>query len=866
MKPSPNHIKLFFVSFFFLYALAFQVRAQVHGLGFASHDVVVDQRTGLDLSPEGMIEIDGSFKLSFDMAFMPNDKDLFGYIFRIIENDKNNIDLIFNKRYFTPDLPSEDPNHFKLIIGERFTKINFNIPPQKMLNQWNSFALEFDVEHNRLIAYVDHKKYMETQVKFNKRNAYKILFGINNYLGFKTKDTPPIKIRNVKITAGQTVNYFWPLNEADGDVAHEQIRNEHGHVVNPLWIRAMHRNWKPVKTWSVKGKGGSVAFNPAASLLYIVGNDSLYTYSVNDSKLSATAYKSGSLNLPNSNQSIYNNYNQTLYNYYIDRQSKILTSFDFKTKKWSKNYNITPIIEYWQSNSFFSAQDSSLYIMCGYGQLTYKNEINKYDLIGKNWEKVKPEGDFFSPRYLAALGTNQDGKTAYLMGGYGSASGKQILNPKNLYDLIKYDIKTKTSKKIYELKVPEKDFVFANSMIVDEKMKTFTALCYSNHVDNSSLSLFVGSLDKPTYKIIGGQIPFTFQDTRSFANLYYNPSSKQFVAVVLFRTDEYSKVSVYTLNSPADESVLAVEPITSPSKLNSGYIAICSILIVILIAVFYWIRKRSNRVLEPMAMPVPLPPTLPLSLSLNTPDQIPLVLPDQASVLLFGDLKLYDAKGNDITGKYTSLVKELFLVIFVYSLKTGRGISPEKLIEMLWGHKSSESARNNRSANLSKLRSLLSQLAHFNLTKESGNWKIDVDFNHVYVDYHSYLAIVSNKVFDKEKIIKLMEITQRGCFLQSANYPWLDQIKSEISNETIDIYLQYASQIEVKDNSEFLIKIANCIFNFDAVNEEAMEIKCRALAHLGKHSLASSTFVAFKKEYLTLYGEEFKKGFQEILE
>lgn len=77
--------------------------------------------------------------------------------------------------------------------------------------------------------------------------------------------------------------------------------------------------------------------------------------------------------------------------------------------------------------------------------------------------------------------------------------------------------------------------------------------------------------------------------------------------------------------------------------------------------------------------------------------------------------------------------------------------------------------------------------------------------------------------------------------------------------------MKYAYDTEIENDPEFLVKLVNCVFNFDPVNEEAMIIKCKALSRLGKHSLAKSTFMTFNKEYMELYGEEFKKDFQAIL-
>jgi two-component SAPR family response regulator len=206
-------------------------------------------------------------------------------------------------------------------------------------------------------------------------------------------------------------------------------------------------------------------------------------------------------------------------------------------------------------------------------------------------------------------------------------------------------------------------------------------------------------------------------------------------------------------------------------------------------------------------------------------------------------------------------------VILLYSVKLDRGVSSEKLNEILWFDKSEKSARNNRSVNIAKLKSLLDKMGHCHLSKDTGYWKIEIDYTNILVDYHNYLNIVCNKTrLNKQRIIQLTHITQRGNFLSNIEYEWLDAFKSEVSNEIIDSYIQFANSIEIADDPEFLIKLANDIFYFDPVNEEAMILKCKALAHIGKHSLAKNTFESFNKEYKVIYGEAFDRDFNSILE
>jgi len=142
-----------------------------------------------------------------------------------------------------------------------------------------------------------------------------------------------------------------------------------------------------------------------------------------------------------------------------------------------------------------------------------------------------------------------------------------------------------------------------------------------------------------------------------------------------------------------------------------------------------------------------------------------------------------------------------------------------------------------------------------------------LDHSKIKVDYQKYQHIVQGKsLLNKERVLKLINIVQRGSFLSNLEFEWLDSFKAEISNEVIDIYIHFANSMDIAQDPEFMIEITNYISYFDLVNEEAMMLKCKALVYLGKHSLAKSVFENFKKEYKNIYDEEFIKDFQTILE
>ncbi|RYY35166.1 MAG: galactose oxidase [Sphingobacteriaceae bacterium] len=847
------------VVFLFLLVLAETTFAQNYGLRFLSHERHQDERTSLNLTPEKELCFNSNFDLAFDISFAANHSVYFGYIVRIIENGSRNIDLVYNT--------SKD--HFNVIIGDSLSKINFNISRDLLYNRWNNIRIRFDVINGELSVLHSGKTYKQ-KVALKKGSCYRMVFGANKSEPFETTDIPPMKVRHVKIFQNQELKYHWPLNECSGTIAHEEVQNQKATVANALWQTALHAKWSKLPGINVNGIA-SVSFNAAKELIYVAAQDTVYTYSVNNGTWAKT-YTNGQLVLNQGNRLFYNQLDNSLYNVFPGRET--VAKFDFNKHGWSGNFPENDVTGFWHYNKMLSVADTSMYLFGGYGYLLYKNNVQRYSFNTKKWSDVKFTGDFFTPRYLAALGSTLKGDTAYILGGYGNTSGDQVRNPKNLYDMMRFTVKDRTFKKLFELQAPSIDFTFANSLVIDEKTQKYYGLIFPRNKYNSSLQLVRGSLISNSLQKLGNAIPYSFHDVHSFADLYYCADSKKFITVILLRTDDnHTRVSIYSLLDP---------PYVMPQQVQAGTgnkfvyyaIAVFVLLAGLALALFYRKRKKQ-RVKEHAVSPKPV-------LVVNTAnDEVQLTEMELAgqnevkaenttqfknAILLFGDLQVFDTEGHNITKNFTPLIKELFLLILIYTVKLGRGVSSDKLNEIFWFDKSEKSARNNRSVAIVKLKSLLEKLDYCSLSKESGYWTIEIDYQHFYVDYHSYLNIVNRKKQDDEEIQHLSRIVQRGSFLSTSEYEWLDIFKSEISNDIINIYLRFLQSPEHHNDPEFLIKIANYILNIDPVNEEAMILKCRSFVELGKHSLAKATFETFVKAYKNMYNQSFNREFNSILE
>jgi two-component SAPR family response regulator len=324
-------------------------------------------------------------------------------------------------------------------------------------------------------------------------------------------------------------------------------------------------------------------------------------------------------------------------------------------------------------------------------------------------------------------------------------------------------------------------------------------------------------------------------------------------AVELYSKDYIrSDIKIFSINHPA--LVESTEPDIPTGK--RIYVLIF-ILLVILSAAFLLFRKlRLNKRL--------LRGRLFKDASLEKIERIH----QKNAIYFFGGFQVFNRDGEDITKKFTNLLKELFLLILLKSIgENSTGISSDKLFESLWFDKNLKSGRNNLSVNIAKLKGIFKELDGIKISHESSYWKFVIDSKLAFVEYKIIYKILEKEQshHSSEDLCNLLNSANSGQFLPNLSYEWLDAYKGLISDKMVDTLIQYAEALNPRNDTNLIIQICDSVFNFDIINEEAMTLKCRMQSQLGKHSIAKSTYESFCKEYEILYGEKYGKTFGDIV-
>lgn len=850
--------------------------AQPTGLVFNSYDQVQEKRTSLVLNGGQPLCLEGNASLSFAFRFFPDRQVYYGYLVRLINNQQQNIDLIYNHQ----------EQQFTVVTGNTFTPLHFRLDSTALFHNWNTCTLTF--KGNTLLLSINGKPCGSARINISDP-CYRIVFGACRLPHFKTSDVPPMTIRNISIQQAQRLRYYWPLNELSGNQALDSLQGVTATVTNPVWAKPLHQHWQLLQTLRVTGNG-SYAFDPAEEAIHIIGQDTVYRFLVRDRSL-ARLPVAQPVYLSPGYQAAFDPGSRTLYSVHVDQ--KELAGWLPDKRQWSRPFDSAGLTSYWQTSKFIRQADSSLYIIGGYGQLTYKKTIQRFSLATGLWGDVKVAGEALRPRYLAAVGTSSAGDTAYILGGYGSDNGEQMLNPKYYYDLLRYDVKHSVIEKVYDFGEPEDAFVFASSMVVNTAENSFYALAFPNDRYQSRLQLVKGSLSQADFTNLADTIPYAFLDNRSGADLYYCARTQQLLAVTqIMDKDQHTDIRIYSLAFPA-EQVSAMATSSEKYALRGWWAGV--IVLSMCMGVFVLYRRRRRKVVPPGANVASAEATAPEGTDISLKNEItpathtteedatavttePVAIAgdqtseetaasqtDKALFRLFGEFQVLDKNGNVLTHLFSPLLKEMFLLITIHTLWSGKGVSTGKLYEILWADKSDRDARNNRSVNMVKLKGIFEKVGNISVVKEEHQWRVNYDPESVEVDLGVFMTLINQATLQPAELQTLIGIIREGGFLFRTDYFWLEDIKSNLTSRALDVLQVQLEQLITTVTPELIIETANTILILDPLHEAALKAKCTAMIRQGRPSLAKAAYEKFFKDYSHMYGEKFPVSFQDII-
>jgi len=857
--------KIFSFLFFILVSVSFNHIFPVntdYGLRIKAFPVVDQEKTSFILENSQALKLNKEMTMSFDL-FVRRD-NVFGVVFRIITDKKDNIDLLFT-------VGENDKRYPMLVINESVYMITHEI----VCDEWTPVSITLSSEKDEIsISYGSIKQTHNYSISKSK-NAF-ISFGLCPIEGYTLYDIASINIRDIKIFDKDKEIRNWKLDRHDGNRSFDSIDNVPAIATNPQWISDMYATWEKVFSRNIR-ENSLFAYNPDQNLIYIVSPDSKNIIVFNPEERRDTTIQSvnGIMAANAPNQLFYDVSKKVLVSYNLDEN--LVSDFNFNNQSWSGHTKSVLEHSYW--NNSVSALDSvsGFISFGGYGFYKYNNELIRLSGEGKIIKKsTLPD---ISPRYSAS--TVVVNNTLYIFGGRGNKSGRQELSPRNTYDFYSVNLLTEQTNKLWEDDSVNQEFIPSENMIYDEKEKRFYLFTTKGG----------GMLMSATTEQGLVQMSYPIEEDLTshylYANLYFSEKNKKFYALVnKVNTDNSSELNIYSLNFPP--IVIDTETnIQEAANLANSFPFWRVILIVAALALLGFIiyrsaKKRSsdkseNHGFDSKPEEVPetpvIPPVIENKIRKEDTDEgfdadINYYDFTNKSICFLGGFSVIDKNGQDVTGQYTPMLKYLLVLLILNTEKDNKGISGKKLIQLLWFDKNEDSAKNNRNVYLSKLRTVLDNIGGAEIINQNGFLSIRFD-DEITCDYIEAMRlfdkIKNGKSSDRTDVAKLLELLLRGVLLPNTEADWVDYFKSDFSNLTIDVLTELLQQNQFKLSDDLKLKIADTLFLHDYVNEEALYLKCSILFKSGKKGLAKSVYDNFCKEYRNLLGIDYKYSITDVV-
>lgn len=819
-----------------------------YGLFIKSYPSENSEFSSLQLENGRPLDMGEELLMSFDMNI--REDNIFGLVFRIITSEDENIDLIFT--------PGDENKRFPMLVVNETTH---PLSQEIICNQWIPVSIKLSGEGEQIVFSFGDTKIVVPHSFVNARSA-RIVFGKSLFEKFEISEIASVNLKDIRIFKDQKLVRFWKLEKHMETVCYDSVKQSPAVVLNPRWLMDNHVNWERLYSGNIP-ENTLFAFNPQKSEFYIVPDSKeIQIFDTHQKTLNVISVDGGHIAANAPNQLLYDSQRNLLLSYNIDEKTHSVYSFD--ANRWSNDVAPTQEHRYWNNSACYSPEDSSIISFGGYGFYKYTNELIKLkpykDLIENT--VVLPEID---SRYCSSSVIVDD--IMYIFGGRGCKSGRQELFPQYYYDLYAVNLKTLQVRKIWESAKVEVDFLPGENMFYDKDND-----CFYVFAIKEKGTLLKIDIRKKSFEEIALPLGEDMEAHYMYANLYYSPvSNKLFALINKTKADKSSSISIYSIAFPP----ISVDDLyqTKPAwgwMLNSFWVSI-TVGILILLCVGVIIYRRVKRVRGTRPVSVVEESVCAVDNTIVSPKSEP-ELPyydfSRQCIRFLGGFCVKDKDGKDITDQFTPMLKQLFVLLILFTEKNENGIAGNKLIQYLWYDKTEESAKNNRNVYLSKLRVLLEKVGDIEIINKNSSWTIRLGDGVTcdYLDAMRYFTEIMNESSpSRDNLNKLLELLLRGILLPNLETDWVDNFKSHFSSQTIDTLTNLLKDKERNLDNDFKLQIADTIFLHDYINEDALYTKCSILCNSGKRGLAKNIYDNFCKEYYNLLNTEYKHSLSEVI-
>ncbi|TLX78459.1 hypothetical protein E9993_01910 [Labilibacter sediminis] len=807
------------------------------GISFISNDKLIKERTSYNVFDLKQPTFGNAFSLEFDLSI--EQLETFGYIFTIKDiNEQDALSLIYINNNSVPEL------RFNVEGKENLLVIKLN-NDEIGLKRRIKCLIRFDFKGNQIKFEVNNHRYETTYAIPKAICKPQLVFGKTDH----SIDVPAFRLRNLKISSGK-INFNFHFNESEGNIVYDTKGRGIGHVTNPIWLINDSFHWKLKKVLHFD-EVSAIAFSKSQQKIIITQKDSIGFFDLFTEEFDKVA-SVNRLEVPmRLGLSIINDEHERLVVYELNDVANDynIASLHLDSMRWS--YLSVKLFDQQRHhhNSWFDEENNRLYIFGGYGNKRFTNSINYFDFDLKVWCEQSFKGDVIFPRFFSGI-VKYNRNEILLFGGAGNKSGDQSLGKEYYKDCYRVNLSTNVINKLWEIN-RDVDFVSSRNMILSKDSASFYTLNYEEYIPNTFLQLYKYSIENGISEPYGDSIPMISERIRTNANLYLN-KGELYCVIQEFELSGANVIKIYSIDFPP---VTANQLIKIQSKKGSVYLYMLITVIILLCVIYYLytlkLRKRKTYQKE--------------ILYLNT-----LSLPNISemsknnSISLFGNFKVIDRNGRDISYLFSPKVKHLLLILLL-NCKKEDGVSSEDIYDALWPDKEKSSAKNLKNVTINQLRKILTDLDGIKIVYDRTSFKIvtsgmiSIDF----LDFQYHLNHFNDNT--QESLNQMYSIISKGPFLKGASLEYFDKEKQLMEDQILNI-VENILDICYKSNSYRNVLLAtHILLSVDPVNETALGYRICTYKKLKMMGEAKKEYNSFLVEYLKAYNENFNKTFNEIV-
>jgi len=819
------------------------IGAQAQGLMFNSNDSLLNKRTSYDVFSTHPQLFQDRLSISFDLSLW--DTKNLGYIFNLA--GKNN-------SYSLSYLYFNGAAYLNFNVDRKSNKLKIPIQTSQLhKRKWIKVKVDFNLKEDNVKIYIDNQVYPTNGLGLEDTITAKLIFGKNQYY----MEVPDMAIKNLVVGDNQK-SYSFPLDESGGNIVHSDNGEEIGLVENPVWLINDSYYWKLSYEHAFKQVAG-LNFTPVDQNLFIYTRDSLIVYDSERGSAVSTAFKKPAPVAMLLGKSIFNTKEDKCYIYEafnVPVGTPSMAALDMKSMTWEAIGKALFIGQRHHHNTFYNKTQDSIYLFGGYGLYTYYNNFFKYNRKDDKWQKVVFKGDTITPRFFSAVSNVNENNEVYLFGGYGNESGSQIVGGRQYYDLYCINLQTHTIKKIWDIH-PTEIFVPANNLILSSDGKYFYALCYPHEIFKTSIKLYKFSIKDGSYQIVSASIPVVSERIESDINLFLNNKTNQLLCTIQEFTDpNNSTIKVYSLSYP---------PVSASSYSQSHkwqikhwfkliyIVPLLVIVLLILVLIRFYKKKSTSNIIRVI-----------YEFEDEVQDRQKIDERKVNAVYLLGEFMVFDKKGRDITYLFSPKIKQLFILILLYS-KDNNGIASKKISHLLWPDKDVAKTKNIKGVTLNHLRSAIADVDGIELTFLNDIYFLSTD-EAFYCDYYIVWDMLKKGGNEKqETIINYFELINRGSFLSNMADLWLDGFKSDFEEQLLNQLLPQLDKLYAEENYKLLLDISRLILNVDVFNDTALKYQLKSYRRVKGIDYTKKIYDQFVTEYKKSLGVDYAISLDKIL-